>query len=89
MLNEFKASVGLSTIGSPGKLNDVFKKNINFSENQIKSYFENNKDQYQETYKSIKLIELTPKKLIGNDDFNDNFFKKIDEIHYRSPNPCP
>ena len=63
-------------------LNDVFKKKINFSENQIKSYFENNKNKYQETYKSIKLIELTPKKLIGNDDFNDDFFKKIDEIDY-------
>ena len=63
-------------------LNDVFKKKINFSENQIKSYFENNKNKYQETYKSIKLIELIPKKLIGNDDFNDNFFKKIDEIDY-------
>ena len=63
-------------------LNDVFKKKINFSENQIKSYFENNKNKYQETYKSIKLIELNPKKLIGNDDFNDNFFKKIDEIDY-------
>ena len=58
------------------------KKKINFSENQIKSYFENNKNKYQETYKSIKLIELNPKKLIGNDDFNDNFFKKIDEIDY-------
>ena len=32
-------------------LNDVFKKKINFSENQIKSYFENNKNKYQETYK--------------------------------------
>ena len=41
-----------------------------------------NKDKYQETYKSIKLIELIPKKLIGNDDFNDDFFKKIDEIDY-------
>ena len=25
-------------------------------------------------------MELTPKKLVGNDDFNDLFFKKIDEI---------
>ena len=63
-------------------LDNVFKKKMNFSENQIKSYFENNKDKYQETYKSIKLIELTPKKLIGNDDFNDDFFKEIDEIDY-------
>ena len=63
-------------------LNDIFKKKINFSENQIKSYFKSNKNKYKETYKSIKLIELTPKKLIGSEEFNDTFFKKIDEIDY-------
>ena len=63
-------------------LDDAFKKKINFSENQIKSYFENNKNKYKETYKSIKLIELNPKKLIGGEEFNDAYFKKIDEIDY-------
>ena len=63
-------------------LDDAFKKKINFSENQIKSYFENNKNRYKETYKSIKLIELNPKKLIGSEEFNDAYFKKIDEIDY-------
>jgi peptidyl-prolyl cis-trans isomerase D len=63
-------------------LNDVFNKKINFSENEIKSYFENNKNKYKDTYKSIKLIELNPKKLIGSDEFNDSYFKKIDEIDY-------
>ena len=63
-------------------LDDVFKKKINFSENQIKSYFENNKNRYKETYKSIKLIELNPKKLIGSEEFSDAYFKKIDEIDY-------
>jgi len=63
-------------------LNNIFEKKINFSENQIKSYFENNKDKYKETYKSIKLMELNPKKLIGDEEFNDSFYKKIDEIDY-------
>ena len=61
-------------------LNDVFKEKLNFSENQIKSHFENNKDDYKEIYKSVKFLELNPKKLTGNDEFNDLFFKKIDEI---------
>ena len=61
-------------------LNDIFKKEFNFSENQIKLYFENNKDNYKEIYKSVKFLELSPKKLTGNDEFNDLFFKKIDEI---------
>ena len=63
-------------------LNDVFKKKVNFPENQIKSYFENNKDKYKEIYKSVKLIELNPKKLVGSEEFNDTYFKKIDEIDY-------
>ena len=63
-------------------LNDIFKKKINFPENQIKSYFENNKNKYKEIYKSIKLIELNPKKLVGSEEFNDTYFKKIDEIDY-------
>ena len=61
-------------------LNNVFKKKLNFSDKQIKSYFENNKDKYKEVYKSLKLLELTPKRLVGSDEFNNLFFKKIDEI---------
>ena len=61
-------------------LDEVFKKKLNFSEIQIKAYFENNKDKYIKIYKSIKLLELSPKKLVDNNEFNDLFFKKIDEI---------
>ena len=58
-------------------LNDVFKKQLNFSENQIKDYYENNKNIYTEIYKSIKLLELNPKNLVGDNEFTDLFFKKI------------
>ena len=61
-------------------LNDVFKNQLNFSKNQINTYFENNKDKYTEIYKSAKLLELSPKKLAGSDEFNDLFFQKIDQI---------
>ena len=61
-------------------LNDLFIKKITFSENQIKSFFEKNKDQYKEIYKSIKLLELNPRKLMDSNEFNDLFFKKLDEI---------
>ena len=61
-------------------LNDVFKMQLNFSEDQIKTYFENNKNKYNKIYKSVKLLELSPKKLVDNNEFNDLFFKKIDEI---------
>ena len=58
----------------------IFKKKINFTNNQIKSYFLNNKNKYIETYKSVKLLELNPKKLTGSDEFNNLFFERIDEI---------
>tara|TARA_B110000438_G_scaffold296620_1_gene341597 strand:+ start:1379 stop:2830 length:1452 start_codon:yes stop_codon:yes gene_type:complete len=61
---------------------DVFEKKINFPENEIKSYFEKNKDKYKETYKTVKIIELSPKSLTNGEEFNDAFFKKIDEIDY-------
>ena len=61
-------------------LDDLLKKEFNFSEEQIKSHYENNKNDYKEIYKSVKIFELTPKKLIGTNEFNDIFFKNIDEI---------
>jgi len=61
---------------------DVFEKKINFSENEIKSYFEKNKNKYKEIYKTVKIIELSPKKLMNSEGFNDAFFRKIDEIDY-------
>tara|TARA_B100000029_G_scaffold371550_1_gene365501 strand:+ start:1336 stop:2784 length:1449 start_codon:yes stop_codon:yes gene_type:complete len=63
-------------------LNDIFKKEIKFTENQVQSYFEKNKNKYEETFKSIKFIELTPKKLTNTEEFTDIFFDKIDEIDY-------
>ena len=61
-------------------LNDVFKKDLVIEEDQIQSYFDKNKDSFIDVYKSIKFFELNPNNLIGTDEFNDLFFKKIDEI---------
>ena len=61
-------------------LNDVFEKKLNFSETQIETYFNQNKNTYEEINKSIKFIKLNPKNLTGNNEFDDLFFQKIDEI---------
>ena len=61
-------------------LKDYFEKKITFSEKEIKSYFDKNQKKYIETYKSIKILELSPKKLTGTDDYNNLFFERIDEI---------
>ena len=61
-------------------LNDLYKKNIKFSEEEIISFYENNKEIFKEVYKSTKILELTPKILIDSDEFNEIFFKRVDEI---------
>jgi len=61
-------------------LNGLFQKQIIFSEKEIRSYYKKNKNEYNEIYRSVKILELSPKNLIGNNEFNDLFFKKIDEI---------
>ena len=61
-------------------LNDVFEKKLNFSENEIETYYNQNKNTYKEIYKSIKFIKLNPKNLTGSNEFSDLFFQKIDEI---------
>ena len=62
-------------------LNEIFAKEIVSTENEIKSYYEKNKEKYIEIYKSVKILEINPKKLIGEDEFNDLFFEKLDDIH--------
>ena len=63
-------------------MNEIFKKKTSFTEDQIKLYFKENVNRYEQIFKSIKLIELSPKNLIGNEEFTDIFYKKIDEIDY-------
>ena len=63
-------------------LNDIFKNSKIFSEDEIKSYYQINKKKYEEIYKLLKITELSPNNLIGNGEFTDAFFKKIDEIDY-------
>ena len=62
-------------------LDHVFEKEYNFSDNEIKSYYENNIDKYNEVFKSIKLLEINPNMLTGTNEYNDLFFKKLDEIY--------
>ena len=62
-------------------LDKVFEKKYNFSDNEIKIYYENNIDKYNEVFKSVKLLEINPNMLTGTNEYNDLFFKKLDEIY--------
>ena len=60
-------------------LNDIFKNKFNFSENNIQAYYNQNKESFIDTYKTINFSKLNTKILSGSEEFNDLFFQKIDE----------
>ena len=61
-------------------LNDLLKNKIKFSNEQIQVYFNKNKNNYTEIYKTIRFKNIAPKDLTGDDEFSDFFFQKIDKI---------
>ena len=61
-------------------LDNIFDKKLNFTDSDIKNYFNKNKEKYLDSFKSVKFLEITPKILLGNDEYDDLFFQKLDEI---------
>ena len=61
-------------------LNDVYKKNLKISDDEINNHYNKNKNDFNYIYKTINYIKLNPKNVIGKDEFNDLYFEKIDEI---------
>ena len=50
------------------------------SEEKITEIFEKNKSFYTETFKDFKYAELSPLNIIGENNYNEVFFNKINEI---------
>ena len=61
-------------------LNDALKNEISFTDSEIENYFKKNKNLFTEIFKTIKFKKINPKNLVETDEYNDLFFKKIDEI---------
>ncbi len=60
-------------------LNTLYKNRI-VKKSEIEDVYNKNKGIFIENYKSFLFTELTPEKLIGQTDYNEDFFNKIDEI---------
>ncbi len=60
-------------------LTKIYEKN-EISEKAIKDYYEKNKNSFEETYKKLRYLKLSPEILIGEKALNEEFFKKIDNI---------
>jgi len=62
-------------------LNTFFDREFKYSDKEIKEFYEKNKQNYKETYKSVNILEVTPEKLTeNNSEYDENFFRILDEI---------
>ncbi len=59
-------------------LDQVYKTNT--SKSEIDKFIKENEDNLKEELIDIKYTKITPKTLLDINEFNDDFFKKIDEI---------
>ena len=60
-------------------LNNFYKNRI-INESDAKKLYEDNKQLFVDLFKNLNFVELTPENLIGEKEFNENFFTKINKI---------
>ena len=61
-------------------LNKFYKKNSEFTDKEIKIFIDENSDKLEQDFVDFSYAIITPKNLIGLDEFNQAFFDAIDEI---------
>ena len=61
-------------------LNNFYKKADEFTNQEIKFFIEENSEKLKQDFIDLSYAIITPKNLIGVDEFNQAFFDKIDEI---------
>ncbi len=54
------------------------------SEKRIEEVYSKNKSLYTETLKDFKYTELTPSNIVGESEYSENFFNKINQIENRT-----
>ena len=61
-------------------LENIYKKKEDFSSEEISKFIHENNDTLKEKIISFKYSKITPKNLVGINEFNNLFFEKIDDI---------
>ena len=61
-------------------LKNIYSKKENISIEEIENYINKNKEKLKTDYIDFSYSKVTPKDLIGLDEYNNEFFNKIDEI---------
>ena len=61
-------------------MENLYKVKSDYTDDEIKVFLEENKDQLKREYIDFRYVILNPKNLIGIEEFNQAFFDEIDEI---------
>ena len=61
-------------------LENIYSKKENIKNDDVKNYINKNKEKLKKDYIDFSYSKVTPKDLIGLDEYNNEFFTKIDEI---------
>ena len=61
-------------------MTNLYKAKEDFTDLEIQEFVKENKDQLKREYIDFKYVSLNPKNLIGLEEFNQEFFDKIDNI---------
>ena len=59
---------------------NVYKKKESFSNDEIQTYINDNKDKLKNEHIDFSYLKLTPQNLAETDEYSELFFEKIDEI---------
>ena len=62
------------------KLNRFYKKADEFTNQEIKKFIDENSEELKQDFIDFSYVVITPKNLLGVDEFNQAFFDAIDEI---------
>jgi peptidyl-prolyl cis-trans isomerase D len=67
-------------------LNSNYKKEDNFSLDEINTFINENAENLKNEFIDLSYLKITPKNLVGADDFNQPFYEKIDELENKISN---
>ena len=67
-------------------LDNSYRKEKSFSDDEIKSFVNENINELEIEYIDFTYLKITPKDLTGSAEFDELFFKKIDEIENKISN---
>ena len=70
-------------------LNNFYKKKDSFTDNDLRKFLDENKDDLRVEYLDFSYSIINPNNLIGVSEFNQSFFDKIDQIEADISNEIP